>query len=86
MPITCGYIIPGVWSRHGDPEVLDKYTVADLLNCRNMAMKDNIVISDDDNIPHIFFINRRMTEMGLLEYKQSLPTYKHTHYTAKFIV
>jgi hypothetical protein len=26
MPITCGYLIPGVWSRHGDPEVLDKHS------------------------------------------------------------
>ena len=48
------------------------------------ATQDWRVLSDDDHIPQIFIINRRMTELGLLSRVIALETYKYTHYVAKY--
>ncbi len=62
----------------------DVNVISDLLNCRNMAETENIVISDDDHIPQIFSINRRMAEVGLLREVPALQTFKYTHYVARY--
>lgn len=71
---------------HIDGKHEDINVIADTLNCRLLVEKENILLSDDDHIPHIFMLNRRLTELGFLQPVTALQTYKYTHYVAKYVI